>query len=69
MNVIALHNADINECEKIPNLCKGGGQCVNTEGSFMCTCPAGLTLDASGTRCEGLYVFFVCLIAVSVILV
>ncbi|XP_059151338.1 fibrillin-1-like isoform X1 [Physella acuta] len=45
---------DINECERIPNICKGGGQCVNTEGSFTCTCPPGLTLDSSKLRCVDL---------------
>ncbi|RUS90503.1 hypothetical protein EGW08_001771 [Elysia chlorotica] len=42
---------DINECERIPNICKGGGECVNTEGSFRCTCPRGLSLDSTGLRC------------------
>ncbi|PVD20223.1 hypothetical protein C0Q70_20719 [Pomacea canaliculata] len=45
---------DINECEMFPNICRGGGQCVNTEGSFRCTCPNGLTLDRSGRRCVDL---------------
>lgn len=26
---------------------------MNTEGSFTCTCPPGLTLDNTGTRCVG----------------
>ena len=44
---------DINECELYPNLCKGGGLCVNTQGSFRCNCPPGLILDSSGTQCVG----------------
>ncbi|CAB3384639.1 Hypothetical predicted protein [Cloeon dipterum] len=42
---------DVNECELEPGICKGGGECVNTDGSFVCKCPAGLTLDSSKRRC------------------
>ncbi|GJQ88324.1 hypothetical protein Trydic_g3801 [Trypoxylus dichotomus] len=43
--------ADINECDLNPDICRGGGTCVNTEGSFTCTCPPGLTLDDTRTKC------------------
>ncbi|XP_043193529.1 fibrillin-2-like isoform X1 [Amphibalanus amphitrite] len=46
--------SDINECLLSPDICEGGGVCVNTEGSFTCECPAGLTLDSSGTKCVDL---------------
>merc|ERR1719365_248022 len=42
---------DVNECKLDKNLCKGG-VCINTEGSFICRCPPGLSLDASGTFCS-----------------
>ncbi|XP_076373655.1 fibrillin-1-like isoform X1 [Tachypleus tridentatus] len=42
---------DINECELFPNICSGGGLCVNSAGSYKCNCPPGLTLDSSGTKC------------------
>ncbi|MCL4121103.1 UNVERIFIED_CONTAM: hypothetical protein GTU68_033750, partial [Idotea baltica] len=42
---------DIDECLLNPNICQGGGQCVNTEGSFTCNCPHGLTLDETKTKC------------------
>ncbi|XP_060068909.1 fibrillin-2-like [Ylistrum balloti] len=42
---------DINECELYSNLCQGGGECVNTPGSFTCNCPPGLSLDSTGRTC------------------
>uniref|UniRef100_A0A131YT62 Nidogen n=1 Tax=Rhipicephalus appendiculatus TaxID=34631 RepID=A0A131YT62_RHIAP len=45
---------DINECELYPGICRGGGLCVNTPGSYQCNCPPGLTLDSAGTRCVDL---------------
>lgn len=45
---------DVNECEVFPGVCTNG-QCVNTLGSFVCQCPSGMTLDASGRTCLGRY--------------
>jgi hypothetical protein len=42
---------DINECDLNPGICKGGGLCVNTDGSFKCTCHPVLTLYETATRC------------------
>ncbi|KAL3865813.1 hypothetical protein ACJMK2_043163, partial [Sinanodonta woodiana] len=42
---------DINECLLFPNICEGGGHCKNTQGSFTCSCPEGLSLDSTGRRC------------------
>ncbi|XP_073977329.1 fibrillin-2-like isoform X3 [Rhodnius prolixus] len=42
---------DINECELNSGVCRGGGTCVNTEGSFTCVCALGLSLDSTGTVC------------------
>ena len=39
---------DLNECALDPSLC-AGGVCVNTEGSYTCRCPPGLTLQVSPT--------------------
>ena len=40
---------DINECMMDRDICQGG-TCVNTEGSFTCNCPDGLSLDTSGNE-------------------
>lgn len=43
---------DLNECEFMPHACDGG-DCINTDGSFRCECPAGYVLDGTGKRCIG----------------
>ena len=42
--------ADIDECSLGNGGC-GSGECVNTEGSYTCDCPAGFSRD--GDRCVG----------------
>ena len=37
---------DVNECLEFP--CLNGGTCDNTQGSYICRCPAGY----SGANCE-----------------
>lgn len=44
--------ADINECGQLPQPC--AHQCVNTPGSFKCTCPPGRHLLGDGKSCAGL---------------
>uniref|UniRef100_A0A8D0AR74 Fibrillin-1 n=1 Tax=Sander lucioperca TaxID=283035 RepID=A0A8D0AR74_SANLU len=39
---------DIDECRVMGNLCKNG-QCLNTLGSYSCTCKPGYTTDISST--------------------
>lgn len=44
--------ADINECERLPQPC--AHQCINTPGSYKCTCPPGRHLLGDGKSCAGL---------------
>ena len=49
----AIHRtSDINECELTPRPCKYN--CQNTEGSFICSCPAGFILNPDGVSCRDL---------------
>ncbi|XP_075388541.1 latent-transforming growth factor beta-binding protein 2 isoform X2 [Tenrec ecaudatus] len=43
------HCQDINECTVL-GLCKDS-ECVNTQGSYVCTCRPGLMLDPARSRC------------------
>ncbi|XP_040269935.1 fibrillin-1 [Bufo bufo] len=41
---------DVNECEVFPGICTNAN-CRNTVGSFICECPPGMKVDASGRTC------------------
>ncbi|XP_068844717.1 latent-transforming growth factor beta-binding protein 1 isoform X28 [Capricornis sumatraensis] len=41
---------DIDECTQDLHLCSQG-RCENTEGSFLCICPAGFMASEEGTNC------------------
>ncbi|KAF4379307.1 hypothetical protein F8388_013525 [Cannabis sativa] len=42
---------DIDECKQKPNLC-GNGTCVNTDGSYKCSCLKGYTPIQNETLCS-----------------
>ena len=44
---------DVNECTSARPPCSGIAQCVNTAGSFECSCPAGYKLAADHRTCQG----------------
>uniref|UniRef100_A0A3Q2QVD3 Latent-transforming growth factor beta-binding protein 1 n=1 Tax=Fundulus heteroclitus TaxID=8078 RepID=A0A3Q2QVD3_FUNHE len=45
----ATHCQDINEC-LLPGICKNA-ECLNTRGSYRCTCKPGYMLDAARSHC------------------
>ena len=47
---------DINECLTDNGGC-GDSSCVNTNGSYSCSCQPGYTLDADGHNCTGILVY------------
>ena len=44
---------DVDECKMSP--CKNG-TCLNTFGSFLCTCPEGSKLDITALGCTGKFI-------------
>lgn len=50
-SIILFHSSDLNECELSTSPCEQG--CVNTEGSFNCTCRPGYFLNEDKTSCTG----------------
>ncbi|KAM9726360.1 latent-transforming growth factor beta-binding protein 1 isoform 2-T2 [Menidia menidia] len=42
---------DVNECELLSSVC-GEAQCVNVDGSFLCTCPGGQDYNTMNAKCE-----------------
>ena len=52
-----VSNADIDECAMDTDNCAEIATCMNTPGSFSCTCNEGYTGD--GTSCVGKHVPFV----------
>ncbi|KAG7261181.1 hypothetical protein CRUP_013413 [Coryphaenoides rupestris] len=43
---------DVDECGTISGVCDGG-ECTNTAGSYVCTCPRGYVTSTDGSRCVG----------------
>ena len=54
-NLLPCNILDIDECSQ--GLCKGG--CVNTDGSYHCSCPVGYFYDAEKGICSGIVVIII----------
>jgi hypothetical protein len=50
-----LFTTDIDECAKTTHDCDNNANCINTEGSFKCTCQIGY--KGNGTTCNGEGIF------------
>ena len=42
---------DVNECELEIDSCNSNADCMDTDGSYNCTCKLGFT--GNGTACDG----------------
>ena len=47
---LVLKSIDINECEEDLNTCHQ--HCLNTNGSYICGCDEGFTLQSDGRSCK-----------------
>ncbi|KAL1454136.1 hypothetical protein WDU94_010417, partial [Cyamophila willieti] len=50
-NIHSGQCVDIDECEAVPGLCRGG-RCINTPGSFTCECAQGKARNPDNNACE-----------------
>uniref|UniRef100_A0A8D9AG89 Fibrillin-2 n=2 Tax=Cacopsylla melanoneura TaxID=428564 RepID=A0A8D9AG89_9HEMI len=50
-NIHSGQCVDIDECEAVPGLCRGG-RCINTPGSFTCECSRGKARNPETNACE-----------------
>ena len=48
MNILC---SDVDECVTRTHMC--AQICLNTNGSYTCSCRDGFTLNADGRRCDG----------------
>lgn len=51
-NPMTNRTEEIDECALMPNMCNHGA-CVNTPGSFHCSCDGGYAYDADSHQCIG----------------
>lgn len=47
---------DLNECETLNGGCEH--QCKNTNGSYICECNKGFSLNGNGKTCSGKYILY-----------
>ena len=49
--VLFISESDINECEEQTDRC--AQNCINSAGSYSCTCNSGYRLQSNGFSCNG----------------
>lgn len=50
LKIYGLYFTDVDECEKNPCI---SGDCVNTQGSYICQCRVGYQSTPTRTECRG----------------
>lgn len=45
-------SADVNECLN-SEICSPSGECLNSHGSYFCSCAPGFSNTAGGVSCQG----------------
>ena len=60
ITVFFLAVLDVNECTTEAHICDDNAECVNTEGSYECTCKDGFHGDRK--KCTGNWMHFVCIL-------
>jgi hypothetical protein len=50
---LTYNSLDIDECSQSVNNCHQNSNCINIDGSFLCTCGSGYS--GNGTVCQGKY--------------
>ena len=54
---LCIDPPEINECTTGSHNCYSTDHCLNTLGSFTCTCPSGYVLSGNGYSCFGIYIY------------
>ena len=57
-NAVAMYLIDINECNDTELVHQCDHTCINTIGSYTCTCNSGYDLDVDGRTCNGMPMFY-----------
>ena len=61
IKIYCLCFADVDECEKNPCI---SGDCVNTQGSYICQCRIGYQSTPTRTECRGKWRFYRCICSI-----
>ena len=54
-NFVCHFTSDVNECNDNNGDCEH--TCINSEGSYSCSCNSGYSLDSNERYCSGKYMF------------